>query len=164
MGAYIEEISGNGEISSRYPAEKTYFRWNPQNSSVDKWYGKETRGSKILVSIQFHQRRKIKMCKCSHFFSAFMEFQIKDNLKLGKIIIELYNDYVPLTVQNFLSLCRGENGLSYKNCLIHNIVRGKYIETGDITKGNGKGGVSIYGEDFDQENFDLKHTRAGFKG
>lgn len=66
-----------------------------------------------------------------------------------------------MTVQNFLSICNEENNLTYKNCLIHNIVRGKYIESGDITKGNGKGGLSIYGETFDEENFTLKHARAG---
>lgn len=80
---------------------------------------------------------------------------------MGKIIIELYHDHVPVTVQNFLSICKGENGLTYKNCLIHNIVRGQYVETGDITLGNGKGGMSIYGKTFDEENFALKHTRTG---
>ena len=30
---------------------------------------------------------------------------------------------------------------------------------GDITLGNGKGGVSIYGSTFESENFDLKHEK-----
>lgn len=91
-----------------------------------------------------------------------MDFYVpKYNLRLGRIIIELYFDLTPVTVQNFMSLCKGEYGISYEKCQIHNIVRGQYIETGDITLGNGKGGLSIYGESFAEESHILKHTRMG---
>ena len=32
---------------------------------------------------------------------------------------------------------------------------------GDFTKGNGTGGESIYGEEFNDENFKLKHQTSG---
>lgn len=85
----------------------------------------------------------------------------KHKLHLGRIIIELYPDLAPVTVQNFVSICKGEHGLTYEKCQIHNIVRGQCIETGDITLGNGKGGMSIYGESFYEESPILEHTKMG---
>lgn len=90
-----------------------------------------------------------------------MDIRVKDGVYLGRIIIELYYDIVPVTVQNFLSLCTGEDGLTYKNCSIHKVLANRWLETGDVTKGNGKGCVSIYGDTFDEENFMLRHSKAG---
>lgn len=35
------------------------------------------------------------------------------------------------------------------------------IQFGDITNHNGTGGLSIYGGKFEDENFDIKHTKRG---
>ncbi|XP_023012824.1 peptidyl-prolyl cis-trans isomerase F, mitochondrial isoform X2 [Leptinotarsa decemlineata] len=91
---------------------------------------------------------------------CFLEFQVRKGEYLGVVFIELYFDHVPVTVQNFVGICTGE-GLTYKNCLVHRIIKGQYLETGDITKGTGRGGASIYGERFHEENHMLKHTKAG---
>ena len=32
------------------------------------------------------------------------------------------------------------------------------VQAGDFSEGNGKGGESVYGGQFDDENFELKHT------
>ncbi|KRT78864.1 hypothetical protein AMK59_7984 [Oryctes borbonicus] len=92
---------------------------------------------------------------------CYMDFRVKDGVYLGRIITELYVDYVPLTVENFLGLIRGTKEYKYKNCRIYNIVKGQYLETGDVTMNNGKGGASIYGDFFHEENYLLKHTKPG---
>lgn len=92
-----------------------------------------------------------------------MEFQVVGGPNLGRIELELYHDHVPVTVQNFLSICCGDNrnNLNYKCCPIHRIVPGKFFESGDIVKGTGRAGTSIYGGTFAEEGHKLKHTRTG---
>eukprot|EP00933_Yihiella_yeosuensis_P070930 TRINITY_DN7909_c0_g1_i1.p1 TRINITY_DN7909_c0_g1~~TRINITY_DN7909_c0_g1_i1.p1 ORF type:complete len:374 (+),score=88.96 TRINITY_DN7909_c0_g1_i1:44-1165(+) len=98
---------------------------------------------------------------------VFMDVQV-GNTAVGRIVIELFSDIVPKTAENFRALCTGEKGLGdsgkelhYKNSIFHRVVPGFMVQGGDVTKGNGNGGESIYGYTFDDESFDLSHDAAG---
>ncbi|XP_064167868.1 E3 SUMO-protein ligase RanBP2 isoform X3 [Anguilla rostrata] len=84
-----------------------------------------------------------------------------DGEPLGKITMELFSHIVPKTAENFRSLCTGERGLCFRSSIFHRIIPDFMCQGGDITKQDGSGGISIFGDKFEDENFDVKHTGPG---
>eukprot|EP01065_Artemidia_motanka_P037948 TRINITY_DN46834_c0_g1_i1.p1 TRINITY_DN46834_c0_g1~~TRINITY_DN46834_c0_g1_i1.p1 ORF type:complete len:248 (+),score=76.76 TRINITY_DN46834_c0_g1_i1:77-745(+) len=79
----------------------------------------------------------------------------------GRVFFELFADTVPKTAENFRCLCTGEKGsgmtpgkkLHFKGSTFHRVIPTFVVQGGDITRGDGRGGESIYAARFEDESF-----------
>ena len=76
---------------------------------------------------------------------------------VGPMTIELDADSAPKTVENFRALCTHEKGYGYKGTSISHVKKDVYIQGGKIADAEGEK-TSIYGDIFEDENFDLHHV------
>ena len=103
--------------------------------------------------------RKAQVCE-----KVYMDVEIGGE-KEGRLVIGLFSDMLPRTCENFRSLCEGfktSDGktISYRDTPFHRVIRGFMAQGGDVTEGNGTGGLSIYGEQFEDEKFQYAHVRG----
>ena len=110
------------------------------------------RGKKLKASDQVGKKGNKKV---------FLDVAIhKDDtvVHTGRIEMELFNEIVPQTAENFFQLCTGEKGigkcgkpLHFKDSIFHRIIPGFMAQGGDFQNSNGPGGESIYGNKFEDE-------------
>ena len=82
-----------------------------------------------------------------------------------RVEFELFKNVVPKTAENFRQLCVSGTDATgnkfYKNSIFHRVIKDFMLQGGDFDNFNGTGGKSIYGNKFEDENFEYKHTQPG---
>ena len=93
--------------------------------------------------------------------TAYFDISI-DGDERGRINIVLFAGICKKTCENFEAFCKGKTinkkKRSYKNSTFHRMIIGFMLQGGDIINGDGTGSISIYGDQFDDENFKIKHA------
>ena len=143
-------------IGGSYFAWKYFLKKNDQKMVTNEVHNNldESKNVELVKPINFEDINS----------QPYFDINIGD-IYIGKIVFQLFDEDVPKTCKNFRYLCStgilNKNKPSYQDTIFHRVIKDFMVQGGDITRGDGTGGYSIYGEQFDDENFNLTHNQPG---
>ena len=182
-----EPQSSGGDIDYKAKLTEFYKEHNPDKlssvqSNLDKYKGKEDElFRKLYQKYGLNSEGKKEVCPYidpgGEGPRVYMDLSLGGKA-MGRIVMKLYADKTPITAENFRALCTGYTSndqkvsKTYVQNQFHRIVPGMCFQGGDITKGDGTGGRSIYppndpsvgtdawGKFKDEQPF-MQHSRKG---
>jgi cyclophilin family peptidyl-prolyl cis-trans isomerase len=99
----------------------------------------------------------------------FMDVKVGEDHPI-KVVFELFSDIAPKTCENFRRVCnevytnkKGEK-LTYSNTKIHRVVKGAYVQGGNLNSIGVNNQKSIYEGEFPDESYSVKHDAVGLIG
>ncbi|KXZ53320.1 hypothetical protein GPECTOR_7g1214 [Gonium pectorale] len=90
---------------------------------------------------------------------VFMDWEV-DGAPAGRVVVGLFGKEAPQTCENFAALASHDRGFGYRGCPVHRVMRGWSVWCGDVTAGDGTGGVSVFGPSFPVETHAVRHRRG----
>lgn len=137
-------------VASAYNSQRIFLFGIASTSAPQKSTSRDVMNEPLLSSSDYDVAQQVK--------DTGSPIQLPKRVTLhtseGDIGVKLFADLVPKTVQNFTTHAR--NGY-YDGVIFHRVIRRFMIQTGDPA-GDGTGGESIWGGEFDDEFDDsLKH-------
>lgn len=167
------------DFKGAYETAKLGIDVEPHNKDLRELYKtsydvfrNEAEKERLLYQKMFKSKEFYDPVKKAEYHSAsnpivFFDIKVGDD-QPQRIEFELFSSVVPKTAENFKALCTGERGigksgkpLHFKDSIFHRLIKDFMLQGGDFTNANGTGGESIYGEKFNDENFNLKHVERG---
>ncbi|BES98608.1 U1 small nuclear ribonucleoprotein C [Nesidiocoris tenuis] len=105
-------------------------------------------------------------CDMSKRVQCYLDIGIDDPktpklIKLGRLYLELYNDFAPVAANNFLRFVKGYQGRSYKGTQFFRIQQGIGCIGGDVISDDGGGYFGIDNKCFPDENHLLLFNGPG---
>lgn len=148
-------------IKPKHLYEFMYRNYEYQDNTFMCIYGRKA----LTEYVRYFQENK-------RYEYVYMDFLINTERLSApqRVIFALDLENAPKTCKNFIELIKGEhNGpdgqkLAYKGTKIHKVWNNGFIQGGDVENKGGKGGHSIYGKYFEDENYVLKHDQPGVLG
>ncbi len=175
MWRKAQALRGRGDVDDAKDVIVKAIRLDPKNKALrdeldlcKKEMAKDQAKQKQLFGSLFQKTSLYDDTPDVKFWSGplpcvYMDLSV-DGAAVGRVVFELFMDKTSKTSENFRALCTGEKGksesgvpLHYKGTIFHRVIKGFMAQGGDTEHKEGRGGESIYGAKFADENLTRKH-------